>query len=298
MHHLILCPVCSEALNPANQRKSLSCIKGHSFDIAKQGYLNLLLSQHKKSKQPGDTPEMVNARRDFLNAGHYQEIADFVLQEGVKPCVEKNTAAHQEGFHYLDLACGEGYYTLKIDEYLQRALNRPPSAASDKQGPQQVFTSGMDISTPAIKAACRRSKHPQWLVASLARIPLQTHSQDLVSGLFFHFDFEEVHRVLKAGGHFLMVTTGPKHLIELREAIYDQIKPEQIKDFSQLCQPLQHRHRLQHQYQLSLQKPEDISQLLMMTPHTWRCKPEKKEALISRQTLSVTVDVQLDIFQK
>lgn len=290
MLHQLICPVCTQALEQSDTGHSVVCANGHLFDYAKQGYLNLLLSQHKKSKHPGDTADMVQARSAFLNSGFYQGIADFLIMECLSPLITDITGQHtdNEHFRYCDLACGEGYYTQQIHQYL-----------SATHAPGVIVSSGIDISSPAIKAACKRDKRIQWLVASLARSPLADHSQDLVSGLFFHFDLQEIRRILKPGAYFVMVTTGPKHLIELRELIYDRIKPELNKDFSQpeCSGPLEHKHTLHYTEKKQLTGQNRILELLAMTPHYWRCKPEKKKQLATCEQLGLTLDIQIDVFQ-
>lgn len=290
MLHRLICPVCAKALARSESVNSVVCANGHLFDFAKQGYLNLLLSQHKKSKQPGDTAEMVQARSAFLNTGFYQGIADFLIKQCLPGClpVQIEQRAHTAGFHYCDLACGEGFYTHQIHEFLGGRLTDCKPASS-----------GIDISSPAIKAACRRDRNIQWLIASLARVPLTDHSQDLVTGLFFHFDLLEIQRILKAGGFFVMLTTGPKHLIELREVIYDTIKPETEKDFSKTEQDLalEHQQTLHYTEQKHLTGSNRILDLLSMTPHYWRCKPEKRQSLEALQELTLTLDIQIDIFR-
>jgi len=302
MRYALICPVCSEALsidkNSLAKYKSLSCPQGHLFDYAKQGYLNLLLSQHKKSKHPGDTLEMVQARTHFLNNGFYDGISNFLINE----CINQSLSAFfksnilnpndsYQTFNYSDLACGEGFYTHKIHDYLNHKI-------SNKNEFCNLVSTGIDISTPAIKAACQRTKEIQWLIASLARTPIQDNSQDLVTGLFFHFDLDEVKRVLKENGHFIMVTTGPNHLIELRELIYDKVKNEKPKDFSHVNNDIKHIKTLSFKTSQRLASSEDILSLLAMTPHYWRCTQDKKLTLAALSELSVTLDIQFDIFIK
>ncbi len=298
MKHALICPVCANDLSidkaSIAKHKSLSCTQGHLFDYAKQGYLNLLLSQHKKSKHPGDTLEMVQARTHFLDSGFYDSISDFLIHE----CIEKNlpslsrkshTAEPFQTFRFCDLACGDGFYTQRIHNYLAQKL-------TDINGYLDIASAGIDISTPAIKAACHRSKDIQWLISSLARTALADNSQDLVTGLFFHFDLTEIKRILKQDACFIMVTTGPSHLIELREKIYDTLKEEKIKDFSLMSKGLQHTKTLTLKTQKNLSSSTDILSLLTMTPHYWRCTQEKKHKLELLTELNVTLDIQFDIF--
>lgn len=278
----LCCPVCQEKLSLTDNTRSLTCFNGHLFDRAKQGYFNLLLSQNKKSKHPGDTPDMVNARRDFLNTGHYEAIAAHFINaaiEALKPS-QKITE-----LSYCDLACGEGYYTLALAKGLKSNYAR-------------VTSTGIDISTPAIKSASRRDKDIRWLVASAAKTPLSSHTQDLVSGLFFHFDLNEIDRILKPGGYLILVNTGPLHLIELRELIYDELKPEKKPYFDPLPSGIHHVETQNLKSNIKLTNTQEIKDLLAMTPHYWRAKPEKKAALEQFNSLDVCIDIQFDIFAK
>lgn len=295
MKHALICPVCSEtlAIDPSSlaKYKSVSCPQGHLFDFAKQGYLNLLLSQHKKSKHPGDTLEMVQARTQFLNQGFYNSISDFLIQECLEQYSQNDskTLANDNSFHYCDLACGEGFYTLTIHQNLQNTRQDHSTT---------VVSTGIDISTPAIKAACQRTKQIQWLISSLARIPLSDNSQDLVTGLFFHFDLEEITRILKPHGIFIMATTGANHLIELRQLIYDKVKEEKLKDFSHINKTLSHVKTLNLKENKQVNSTNSILSLLAMTPHYWRSTQEKKQYLETLSELNVSIDIQFDIFIK
>ena len=133
----LICPHCHDALLQTDRQ--WRCVNGHSYDQARQGYLNLLLVQHKNSKQPGDTPQMLSHRQAFLDAGHYQPVSDAINQ-----LLVAETPAR-----VLDMGCGEGYYTSRLASVLPQAQ-----------------LAGLDISKDAILKACRRSKDIQWLVAS------------------------------------------------------------------------------------------------------------------------------------
>jgi 23S rRNA (guanine745-N1)-methyltransferase len=300
MHHLI-CPVCSSSLKLNDSDKSLSCVNAHLFDVAKQGYVNLLLSQHKKSKNPGDTSEMVSARTLFLNQGFYQGIAEsfesVVLENSTfdNPSLENDDINRLIDYSHCDLACGEGYYTSRLNKLLREKIE---GAQPSKLGLSVIRSSGIDISTPAIKAACRRSRNIQWLVASTARIPLGNNTQDLVSGLFFHFDLKEISRILKPGGILVLANTGANHLIELRQLIYDEVKEEKSPQFDPTNHDLEHIKTHKFRQQKTLSDTTEIMQLLSMTPHYWRTKPEKKKALNLINRLNLSLDIQFDIFKK
>ena len=106
---ILRCPVCAEAL-VLNER-TYQCEKHHCFDMAKEGYVNLLTTT-KPGDSKGDNKEMARSRRDFLNKGYFAPLA-----EAVGKCVEQYTA---EGESVLDICCGEGYYT----DFLSKKYNR------------------------------------------------------------------------------------------------------------------------------------------------------------------------------
>lgn len=96
------CPLCHQPLS--REKNSYICPQRHQFDMAKEGYVNLLPVQHKRSRDPGDSAEMMQARRAFLDAGHYQPLRDAIVAQLRERLDEKATAV-------LDIGCGEGYYT-------------------------------------------------------------------------------------------------------------------------------------------------------------------------------------------
>ncbi len=104
----LICPLDKQPLQ-LNER-TWCCDNGHSFDIAKQGYVNLLPVQNKRSKDPGDSKAMVQARREYLNKGYYQPLAqalaDTVLAMGSQAL--------------LDAGCGEGYYLRYLVEQAEQ----------------------------------------------------------------------------------------------------------------------------------------------------------------------------------
>ena len=151
----LVCPVCGQSLCRAE--RSWQCENRHSFDIARQGYVNLLTVDRKHAKHPGDTKEMVAARKAFLDGGFYRPIADMVKQL----TVSLNPAS------VLDAGCGEGYYLTQ----LQQAL------------PATEFA-GLDISKDAVRFAAVRNKQALWLTGTAAALPFPDGSFDGVLSMF------------------------------------------------------------------------------------------------------------------
>ncbi len=272
---MLLCPLCQEPLTPDDN--NVACRQGHRFDRARQGYLNLLPVQHKKSRQPGDDKAMVRGRRAFLDAGYYQPIAEAVTQ---------SLLSHLDGGSgsLLDMGCGEGYYTV----FMQEAL---------KANGQQADWTGIDISKEAIRAANQRSRSIEWVVASAARIPMPDSSLDGMTALFTLFESAEYARVLKSNAPLVVTTTGPDHLLSRRELIYDQIRPQPFAPVPKLANHFRHLSEERVRFTLDLQG-ESIQQLLGMTPHVWHTSLERQDVLKKLSVLTTQIDVNVTVFSK
>ncbi|MCL6270954.1 methyltransferase domain-containing protein [Sansalvadorimonas sp. 2012CJ34-2] len=263
------CPVCRRPLQPHD--KGARCESGHSFDRARQGYLNLLPVQKKRSANPGDNPEMVQARNRFLDTGCYQEPANALKQAA------RELAHPSEKAVFIDAGCGEGYYT----EQLAKAF------------PLADMT-GFDISKSAVQACCRRIKSIQWLVASVADIPLADNSADIIVSVFSRIDWAEFGRVLSPGGHALILGPGPDHLLELRQQIYDEVRPyQEDKLLTQLPDEFELVRREPVSDTIQLEGSQTIQDLLAMTPHYWHIKPAQREQLQQLEQLTCRIDMRL-----
>lgn len=170
---LLICPHCGNPLEREERR--FVCRKNHSFDMARQGYVNLLPVNQKHSKNPGDTRDMVSARRAFLDKGHYAPIAEKVA-ELLSAVLPENPAV-------LDAGCGEGYYLTELMKTLGEGN-----------------CMGVDISKDAVRFASGRNKQALWLTASAAHLPVATGALDGIMSMFALTVPEEFHRVLKQIG--------------------------------------------------------------------------------------------------
>ena len=255
---------------------SWRCDAGHCFDLAAQGYTNLLPVQQKRSRDPGDSKEMVAARRRYLNAGFYQPIAALVSRTVLANLPAGRAAA------CLDAGCGEGYYLRELAE------------AGDGQ---RLALLGLDISKWAVLAAAKQDRRPSWVVGSNAKLPVLPATLDRVLCMFGFPVYAEFARVLRPGGELLQVDAGPDHLRELREIIYPTLKPERAAEplspagFSVL--PAESLR-----YTVTLGGAEQIGDLLTMTPHLYRASAEGRAKAAALTALSLTVDVRLTRFRR
>lgn len=246
---------------------SWRCDASHSFDVASQGYVNLLPVQNKRSLQPGDSKEMVAARKAFLEEGYFEPIAKelqrIIFEHATAPCA------------CLDAGCGEGYYV----RYLASCTPFPCTFV------------GLDISKWAVRAAAVQSKNIRWLVASNAQLPLAHGCFDWVLSLFGFPVFESFAKVLKPQGSVLVVNALAGHLSELKAVIYPSIKEKHLGN-RELPQgfTLARTHTLN--YKVMLPTQEAIATLLAMTPHQYRAPAWGLERAKALKELEVTVEVE------
>lgn len=180
------------------------CARGHSFDVARSGYLNLLQPQERRSKEPGDTAEAIAARRRLHDRG-----VTVPLLEGIAEMADARAIDV-----VLDAGCGEGFY-------LGMLARRVGFAGH-----------GVDISTRAIDAAARRYKECEWVVANADRfLPYTDHSFSLVISITARMNAAEFQRVLRDDGRLLVAVPAPDDLIELRGAGRDRV-PRTIETFA------------------------------------------------------------------
>ena len=196
------CPLCGE---PLTGDTALKCGRNHSFDRAKEGYWHLLPVQSMRTKAPGDSKEMVAARRAFLNAGHYgifgRALGELCLAYGVP------TGADAP-LHLLDAGCGEGWYDRCIAQAFAQA-GRP------------VQLAGFDIAKPAVRLAAKALPAAKYAVASSFAQPVRTGWADLLLNCFSPFAQEEFRRVLRPGGRIIYVVPGAEHLYQMKAVLYD-----------------------------------------------------------------------------
>jgi 23S rRNA (guanine745-N1)-methyltransferase len=271
----LACPLDGTSLHCTGS--AWACASGHSFDISSLGYTNLLPVQHKRSRDPGDSKEMVAARRRFLTAGFYQPIA-----AAVSRAVLAGLPA-DASIGCLDAGCGEGYYLRQL-------------AAAVGNG-QTLALLGLDISKWAVLSAAKQDRQPSWVVGSNANLPVLPGTLDRVLCMFGFPVYAEFARVLKPGGLLVQVDAGPDHLRELREIIYPSLKPERPTDlqtpagFSRLPTDTL-------RFSIELTSAEQIADLLAMTPHLFRASAEGRAAAAALTALSLSVDVRLTCFER
>ena len=267
---VLCCPVCKKPLK--RLEKTYICEKNHTYDVAKSGYVNLLLSSQMNTKLPGDNKQMVQARTRFLNKDYYDPLARKLCKVVSGLC--KN---HCE---ILDAGCGEGYYTSKVNLALA--------------GKGHLI--GIDISKNALDVAARRDKSVQFAVGSLFHLPVLSDSCDLLMTLFAPYCGEEFLRVLKKNGKMIVVIPSQKHLWELKQALYDEPYLNELKDYGLNGFSLLENIRVEDR--IFLPCNEDIMNLFSMTPYYYKTSLEGSKRAEQLNELETEIGFEILIYQK
>ena len=263
---MLRCPICTLPLQ--QQERQWRCENGHCFDVARQGYVNLLPVQNKHSAQPGDTKEQMLARRAFLEGGFYAPIVDALCALAKK---------HGCGGPILDAGCGEGWYSRRLAESLGTDLI------------------GLDISKEAVRAAAGRYKGPLWLCASAAHIPVEDHSIGLLTSLFAFTAPEEFSRALRKDGAFIQVLAAQYHLLGLKSIVYPELKLKE-KDSVPELPGFQLVESLPVKFTFTVEG-DQVQNLLYMTPHVYRIGKDGAENLRNTQTLTDTASCVINLYK-
>jgi len=261
------CPLCKQALVLKN--KSYRCENSHTFDQAKQGYVNLLPVQFKHSKAPGDNKDMVNARRAFLDKGYYQPLVDKML-------ALYHQYADKEA-SVFDAGCGEGFYTYQH----KTALNH-------------VY--GVDIAKETIKIAAKRYQQCSFSVGTLSNLAFNDNYFGWIFSVYAPILEAEFTRILKDKGYLLTVTPAKKHLFELKEIIYQQANEHDaekvvIKDLTLIEEQNLH-------YEMIFTDNTDLLNLLAMTPLAFKATNEVISLLKEKEDFVCQADFILRLYQK
>ena len=290
----LICPICGSKLNMLD--KSLVCAEHHCFDIARQGYVNLLTVQQKHSLHPGDTREQVLSRRAFLEAGYYAPIAEALIITSKELMVNSkeisvtsnevtvtsnelisNSKEITTPGELLDVGCGEGYYSARL------------------AGALGMHLTGMDISREAVRCAAGKYKNGLWLCATASHIPVADHSCRLLTSLFALTMPEEFRRVLRPDGYFLQVLAAEDHLLGLKSIIYDHLI-EKPKDTVPDVPGFTLVKSVPIRFTFTVEG-EQVENLLSMTPHVFRIGKDGAQRLRETKSLTDTASCVLNVFR-
>jgi 23S rRNA (guanine745-N1)-methyltransferase len=274
----LLCPVCGAAMEAA--AAALRCAAGHAFDLARDGYANLLVTRRRRTRMVGDTPAMVAARASFLARGHYARLAD---ELGGLVARHLRSRGRPEPGCIVDVGCGTGYYLGRLRDRL----------LADGVAPPCLF--GTDVSKHAVRRAARAHPDATFLVADTrAGIPLAAHSAVAVLDVFAPREGAELARLLAPDGLLVVVTPGPAHLAELADRVgLVGIQPEKQRAVADGLAPwFRPRQARRLRYAVELTGPE-AAELARMGPSAWHLTSAALADAERLDRLTVTADFRL-----
>lgn len=264
----LICPVCSEELLLTD--RTYKCKKGHCFDKAKEGYVNLLTGSHKAGNLIGDNREMAVSRRDFLSKGYFSPLADELIS------IIKESGKTSPTL--CDICCGEGWYGDTIKKEIVCEMN------------------GFDLSKEMVRLASKRKNGITYFVANLSKIPLKSESVDIAFHLFAPFHEKEFRRIVKNDGLIITAVAGENHLFELKEILYDT--PYKNDEEPPKTEFLKLKEKRKAKKKIHLPSKEDIDALFKMTPYYYHTSEKDKAKLDSFTELDVTVDFAIFVYKK
>ena len=263
----LICPICGEGLSRGE--KEYRCENRHSFDIARQGHVNLLVVQQKHSLNPGDTREQVLSRRTFLEGGFYEPIAEALCDTA------KELGAVGP---ILDVGCGEGYYCTRLAQALDAELL------------------GLDISKEAVRCAAAKYKGPQWVCGTASHLPVRDGSIGTLTSLFALTLPGEFSRVLAKDGLYFQILAVQDHLLGLKSIIYPELKFKE-KDSVPDLPGFARIKTVPIRFTFTVEGAQ-VQNLLSMTPHLYRISKEGAARLAATEMLTDTASAVLNVYRK
>ncbi|MDS3854314.1 methyltransferase domain-containing protein [Streptococcus pneumoniae] len=233
------CPICQENLTLLET--NFKCCNRHSFDLAKFGYVNL--APQIKQSANYDKENFQN-RQQILEAGFYQAILD---------AVSDLLASSKTTTTILDIGCGEGFYSRKLQE-------------SHSEKTFYAF----DISKDSVQIAAKSEPNwaVNWFVGDLARLPIKDASMDILLDIFSPANYGEFRRVLSKDGILIKVIPTENHLKEIRQRVQDQLTNKEYSN-QDIKEHFQEHFTILSSQTASLTKTitaEQLQSLLSMTP--------------------------------
>lgn len=271
---LFCCPKCREKLEL--KENSYICENGHSFDRARQGYVNLLLPNMRHSSAPGDSREMIMSRRRFLESGKYDIFSD-KLNSIVTELLDGSQKTS-----IVDCGCGEGYYGGRLCQCLDKLKIN-------------YSLLGLDISKEAVKAAAGKYKQISFAVASSFDLPVKENSADIALVIFSPMVESEFCRILKNGGYLIYAVPGTRHLMGLKEAVYDEPYANTEKDTEYCGFEFVGRHPVGGKITVS---GEEAVDLFKMTPYYYKTELSAIDKIRLKEKIETEIQFDFLIYRK
>ncbi len=278
MKNILYCPHCKNELNQIGN--TFKCVNNHSYDISKKGFVNLLLANQHHSDNSGDEKGMILSRVRFLNTGKYDLLRDLITET-----IKSNLDSSKDNV-VCDLGCGEGYYTTYFHNKLKDEFN--------------LATYGVDLSKQAINECTIRQRQIKledikFIIGNLNYLPIQNESVDLIVNSFAKIDENEFSRILRKNGIFLRILPGTKHLLGLKEVLYENVRLNEDKEtYIEGFELID----IKESEENILLNNQEINDLFTMTPYYYKSPKDTSEALMKKEELNTIISFKILVYRK
>lgn len=263
------CPHCKGSIKVVDM-KSLICSNNHTFDFAKQGYVNLMT----RSSNTQYNKELFEARQKVIMESNLYEL----LHEKIVKVVAEYMDTHDFSTMILDAGCGEG-------SHLQSIL--------DKSAGREITGVGLDISKEGIVMAAKKYKEPIWIVGDLANSPLENQSFQVILNILSPSNYQEFKRVLVPNGLVIKVVPRSNYLKELREVLFENTTKKVYKN-ERTVELFKKHFYLKDMFHLSYSKELDkmeLENLVRMSPLSWTSEEEKINSFLYQASSEISIDL-------
>lgn len=291
---LFICPLCHSPLIPAadtwrcdgSQNPHATC---HPFDVARQGYVNLLPVQQKKSKAPGDSAASIMARQRFLAQGHYAPLQAQIVSI-MSDILGQHRQTEQQGWskNWLDIGCGEGYYTQAMahtgmNTLIAADISKPAVLALAKASKAEKRLWYQRQEAEAVQIAEAESARPAAvypLVTSAAHLPIKAGSITGISSIFSPILPRVFAQTLQDDGYLIIAKPDGGHLASVRRALFEDVREHDSDKFLDELAPYFAVMDTRHVATDLALSADDLADLLTMTPYSYRAKAAKRATLL------------------
>lgn len=263
------CPLCKNKIKIVDH-KSLVCLKNHTFDFSKNGYVNVV--GHSSNSQYNK--ELFEARHQIISRSHFFQPLHDIISEII---TEDRDSSNILPYMVLDAGCGEG-------SHLQKIMQR-----------QEFVGVGLDISKEGILMASKRYEDPMWIVGDLSNLPIQDGKFHSILNILSPSNYKEYKRILVPDGLLIKVVPRSNYLRELREALFEHTAKESYKNDATVTLFKKHFQLLDIQclsYTKRLTSTE-MRNLIEMTPLAWSATESRTNAFINQESTEITIDFEI-----
>jgi len=267
---MLLCPKCLKPLVRID--RTYKCESNHCYDIAKEGYVNLILANQKHSSDPGDNDDSLKCRDSFLNDGYYQPLAD-KLSEIINRIIKDDDV-------FLDAGCGTGYYLKHIIERNNKKVNYYAT----------------DIAKKGVAMTAKKCKDATCFVGNVFHLPFADETLDFLMSVFTPYSSDEFYRVVKKGGYVLAVNSGRMHLFDLKNIVYDN--PYENQETEYVLPGFELVEKCNVNYMMHLKNNEVINNLWKMMPYYHTTSHHDSDKLLKLNEVDSRADFFVCLYKK